>query len=117
MEIGPKGLKISYLALVPVFTESANVRKRAKKPYVFFGCVFLVKIFFFHFFEAKTPFKGEKNSKHSRHFDNFSAYDISGTVAPISMILFANCCKFYSISMSKKNRFLAIINFKKSSKM
>ena len=49
------------------------------------------------------------------YFNNFSVsrYDISLTVGPISMIIFANSCKFHSLFILIKNRFLKIIFFEK----
>ena len=79
------------------------------------------QMFFLHF-EVKSRFYGENKKKFwkkSWNFDNFSASrcDISATVGPISMIFFANCSKFYSLFILKKERFLKIINFEKSSKI
>ena len=81
-----------------------------------------LKRFFFFILRPKVNFTvkiKKKFWKKSWNFDNFSASgcDISGTDGPISMIFFTNCSKFYSLFILKKERFLKIINFEKSSKI
>ena len=75
----------------------------------------------FHFLRSNLDFttKWKKNFfKKSRNFDDFftSKRDISRSVGPISMIFFANCRQFYSLSNYKKESFRIFQIFEKNSK-
>ena len=73
-------------------------------------CVFLARkwktSYVYMFFQILRP-KLDFKVKIKYFLKNFFPwrYNISGTIRPISMIIFANCCKYYSLFILKENRF------------
>ena len=102
---------------------SENERSK-KKTDAFFGFGmknFIFSNVVFHFLRSNLDFTTKRKKiffKKSRNFDDFftSKRDISRSVGPISMIFFANCRQFYSLSNYKKESFRIFQIFEKNSK-
>ena len=107
---------------IPAFWTYDERSKKKTDAFFGFGMKnFIFSNVVFHFLRSNLDFTTKRKNfffKKSRNFDDFftSKRDISRSVGPISMIFFANCRQFYSLSNYKKESFRIFQIFEKNSK-